>query len=104
MEYWSVGVLGLVELDLSLPERSKPKPKNRPSSAFDSQHSIAPGLHHSLCFQANKPAPLGQDTYFDAISSSLTDYLSILKRSTVSGRGQIPGPVQGNQELCLLFT
>jgi hypothetical protein len=60
MEYWSIGVLGLAELDLFSSERNKPKHKNRSSSAFDPQHSIAPVLHHSLCFQADKPTHLGE--------------------------------------------
>ena len=54
MEYWSVGVLGMVELDLFLYEWYKAEHKNRPSSAFDCQYSITPPLHYSMGFKTAK--------------------------------------------------
>jgi hypothetical protein len=57
LEQWSVGVLGLVEVDLFLHEWYKAKNKNRPPSAFDLLYSITPPLHHSMGFQTTKTTP-----------------------------------------------
>jgi hypothetical protein len=56
LEYWSVGVLGLVELDLFLYKWYKDENENRPSSALNLQYSITPSLHQATDFQTAKAA------------------------------------------------
>jgi len=48
MDYWSFGVSGMVEADLFLYEWQKAKPKNRPSSIFNLQYSMAPVIRHRV--------------------------------------------------------
>ena len=60
LEYWNVGILGLVELDLFfIGLAAIQKNKIRPISIFDPQYSIFPSFRYSMGYLAVKTTPLG---------------------------------------------
>jgi hypothetical protein len=60
MEYWSDGLLGLVERDLILSGWHGPENKSRPSSAFNSQSSIIPPFQYSMGYLTADSTPLSE--------------------------------------------
>ena len=82
LEYWSVGMMGLLAWDLILSGWHGPEYKISRSSVFDTQFSIIPSFHHSTRSLRQKALLWGE---IKALFSGLGSLLSPLSKGELKG-------------------